>query len=95
MKQARSILMSSVWTASAARDHLAALVDAANEGQPQVIHGRGGQKAVLISMEQFCKVRHVLERSLLPDGVSPEDNPCDNAYHEARGLFRGAPGRKS
>lgn len=53
--------MSAVWPLQDAKNRLSELVRA-SEFSPQVITVRGRDKAVVLSSEDFSKVRHMLEQ---------------------------------
>jgi prevent-host-death family protein len=74
------------WNASRAKGHLAEIIDAAAEGQPQFIDRRDGTGVVVVSRAYFERTRPNLKTFLLENTYSGEgEEAFDLILRDIRG----------
>jgi prevent-host-death family protein len=76
------------WQASKARHHFSELVDAAVDGKPQFIRRRDGREVVLVSRDDFEKLKPNLKNYLLTAGYAGD---ADDAFDIAMRTVREGP----
>jgi prevent-host-death family protein len=72
------------WQATKARDALAEIIDAAAEGQPQLIRRRDGKEVVVVSREYFEANKPSLKSYLLRAGYAEGPDEFDEALERVR-----------
>lgn len=76
--------MTNVWQAGVARHRFSELVDAAVDGNPQVVRRRDGREVVVVSKEYFEQTQPSLKTVLLSHRFGERDDSFDKALKEAR-----------
>lgn len=76
--------MSDVWQAGAARHRFSELVDAAVDGQPQIIRRRDGREVVVVSKEYYERTKPSLKSVLLSHRFGERGDLFDAVLEEAR-----------
>jgi prevent-host-death family protein len=72
------------WQATKARDALAEIIDAAAEGEPQLIRRRDGKEVVVVSREYFEASKRGLKSWLLTAGYADGPDELDAALEQGR-----------